>query len=482
MSAVASLRQDGNTSVHLGEATLWGLGEPLVLSGHYRVRILRGAVEVGGSRLVADAGRCYHISCPVPPYYQLLPVHTFSSDNFCNETDLQGYLTIAQVEEAEVPDIARLAPPFKSMCPKLSIADGPLWQLPDSWKDIGFRFSHMKNASVVLIGPKNSGKSSLSRYLIGQAGGKVHYLDLDPGQCETCAPGTLSLLELEAPVLSLPWTNANFDYVLKAHSLGYPSPMETPQMYLAMCNDLFNFWSARPEKFPLVVNTPGWTKGLGLELNAMLLNMVDASLVVHMGEDEAINELPCPVEIAEPTASLIKFSGNELRSLQTLSYFHRWDSRHLTAQAPYDLKWRENVYAVAISNGIALDLADVILAVEGTIVSIIAIDHGRECELHLTAGLDIPFLEPYDADTLYRLGSCVGYAVVQKMSSNGVRLLTPLDPSTLVDRSVVLCRGRLAMPLWLLWNQKSLEAPWLTPKTAGVGSVYTKFRRNIQRN
>lgn len=482
MSAVAALRQDGNVSVGIGEATLWGLGEPLVLGGHYKLRVLRGGVEVGGCRLVADMARSYHISCPVPPFYQIIPVHTLSSENFCTESKLQGHFTVVHIEEVKVLNIAQLAPPFKSMNSPLNITDGPLWQLPASWRDIGFRLSHMRHASVIVLGPKNSGKSSLSRYLVGQFPGKVHYLDLDPGQCEYCAPGTLSLLELEGPLLALPWTHSHFDHVLKAHSLGYPSPIETPQAFLAMCRNLFDFWSSLTDKLPLVVNTPGWTKGLGLELNAVLLKMIDASLVVHMGEDDAVNELPCPVEIVQPTESLIKFSGSELRTLQTLSYFHRYDSRHLTLQSPYDLEWGKHIHAVAICNGVALDPSDVIMALEGTIVSIVAIDPKRKQEMDLISGTEVPCLVPYVADNIYTLGSCVGYAVIQKMSPKGVRLLTPFNPMSLGGLSVVLCRGRLAMPLWLLWDQKSLECPWLTQKMSGVGSVYTKFRRNIQRN
>lgn len=488
MSAVQSLRRPSRV-IHRESKDLvvYGLGEPLVLAGHYAVTVLKGAVDIGGTVLRAGAGT-HHVSCPQPPYYSLCPAFTDPSNVDCRVPGGENFVAVVQIDLGwEPPNLSGIAPQFKGLWPERTSerSGGSVMRLPTSWRDLGLNLP--PRSRILILGPKNSGKSSLGRYL-SNLREYTAWMELDPGQCEFSPSGTLSLHTLRALKLLGPsWTHVSEDSRLNtvsSHSLGYTSPMETPQRYLAMCQELVASADALDaETAPdlIIVNTPGWTKGLGLELNISLAEMSRPTHIVHIGDDgsgslldirKALGSGVTVLESIQPLSEgTEQFSAAELRSLQTLAYLHQNDTQHITQWTPWQVSLSD--IHVAILDAEGTQPSDTCIAIEGTLVAVLS--------TQASVGTDW-LLDQETTDLLYTHATCIGYAVVQAATSKWLRLLTPLHPESFGNNNIILCRGRLGLPLWAMWSPAlPSDAPWLAPRAQGIGGAYTKFRRNIKR-
>lgn len=172
--------------------------------------------------------------------------------------------------------------------------------------------------SFLVRGSKGAGKSTFARTLLNTlrfsasargdtqdgdehdaaaAPRSVAFMDLDLGQAEFGVPGTVSLYIFSAaaddddatgahhgvPLLSPSWlTHAASPQPVLSHYLGQTTPRDVPSLYLSAVQSLADRFaaelSARRGALALVVNTMGWTKGLGAELAAR----VEAILRPHV--------------------------------------------------------------------------------------------------------------------------------------------------------------------------------------------------------
>ncbi|KAJ3921040.1 hypothetical protein F5877DRAFT_65230 [Lentinula edodes] len=91
-----------------------------------------------------------------------------------------------------------------------------------------------------------------------------------PGQSEFTPAGLIALTLVSDPVLGPPWTHRSVP--LRAHFIGAFSPKGCPGLYVEGVRDLVRFWGEEicwggtKSAVPLVVNTMGWAKGLGVDL------------------------------------------------------------------------------------------------------------------------------------------------------------------------------------------------------------------------
>ncbi|CAI7617709.1 unnamed protein product [Penicillium pancosmium] len=208
---------------------------------------------------------------------------------------------------------------------------------------------------VLVCGPKASGKSTFSRYLLNHVlspapeteNGYVNtdgvaFLDLDPGQPEFTPMGQVYLAHLKAPFFGPPFTHPSLDgsrdgQILRAHHIGATSPKEDPDHYAMAIMDLLDQYRsllARYPQCPLIVNYPGWIFGQGLEVATWLIGCLGLSDVVYMSEKGpyevvgplslAANEARVPMTIlpSQPT-EFVSRSSAQLRSMQIQSYFHQ---------------------------------------------------------------------------------------------------------------------------------------------------------------
>ncbi|KAJ3767747.1 hypothetical protein FB446DRAFT_313909 [Lentinula raphanica] len=206
----------------------------------------------------------------------------------------------------------------------------------------------------LVTGPKKVGKSSFARALSNRLLSRHHqvaYLDLDPGQSEFTPGGLLALSLISRPILGPPFTHPTIP--ARSHFLGAFSPKASPGLYIESVKDLVQFWARelgwgtgqhqrQGNAVPLVVNTMGWTKGLGADLMSTIQDILldglsqvsfEASLafgtIIGRGElskEEADIKLPTLLhsyefdqqQTAYPTQSIplpsYPFSGNTIIS------------------------------------------------------------------------------------------------------------------------------------------------------------------------
>ncbi|KAL1835630.1 hypothetical protein VTJ49DRAFT_6305 [Mycothermus thermophilus] len=232
---------------------------------------------------------------------------------------------------------------------------------------------------IFLCGPKSAGKSTFGRLLVNRlmtdrGGSKnkpwstVMFLDLDPGQPEYAPPGVVSLSRLTTPNLSPSFCHPSLSPaqgLVRAHAIASVTPALDPAHFLECALNLFSRYQKSPDaKCPLVINTPGWIQGTGLDLLTGLITSIHPTEVIYMSQDgpeETVSGLRSACN-APTTAKPIPFStlpsqqseGSSssrtplhLRTMQTMSYFHlrpslspnepllpAWDPTPLAEPAP----------------------------------------------------------------------------------------------------------------------------------------------------
>lgn len=443
---------------------------------------------------------------------------------------LDSYPTIVELgsHSSGLENVHKLIPRFKGLWKanedSLSfevVREGPdttpRVNIFDSWQDLGEKIllnvSQPVKPSVVVVGPKSSGKSTFAKFLVNTLvanSSAPFYMDLDPGQAEFCPPGTLSLHKPSKTYFGPPFTHADFVDCIKAASLGYLSPRERPLLYLSQAGSLMREFErlTMNESAPLVVNTPGWTKGLGAELIAEIINLTKPHLVVHMGDAESASELgqilTHPVEIVSLESARehfppnLHYSAADMRTLQNMSYLHANNfTLHLTELPPfavsYDSSVSTGIAAAGILDSEGIDLDDVSIALNGTLVAIVAVSESSTLQT-VSAADQIPYLVPESLDAVLREPDthCLGYAVVQSVdaSSKAFRLVTPTPASRVAaayeaQERLILVRGRLQLPLWAFWDHRNpvnlAKTPYLSKAGAGAGAEARRVRRNVQR-
>ena len=111
-------------------------------------------------------------------------------------------------------------------------------------------------------------------------------LDADVGQAEFTPGGMVSVTSVSRPLLGPPHTHpvgvGSGADVLYATLMGDVTPESDPDRYMACVASVCEFVHRRAaaQGVPVLVNTCGWVKGLGLELLTQLLAISGASLVL----------------------------------------------------------------------------------------------------------------------------------------------------------------------------------------------------------
>ena len=232
--------------------------------------------------------------------------------------------------------------------------------------------------AIMVCGPKSSGKSTFAKFLVNRLLSNsmdisqtkqrtkttgVALLDLDPGQPEYSPPGQLSLVYIIEPNFGPSFTHPIPDAkskVIRSHTIAAISPSLDPSLYMACVSDLFahyrNLLSTEPNR-PLVINTPGWVLGTGLEILVELITQIRPSDIIYMSQDGPVEVVDSLREAAHSTAVLTLPSqvsefttrtAAHLRTMQSMSYFHQdssknaglsWNSLPLTSIPPWEIRY-----------------------------------------------------------------------------------------------------------------------------------------------
>lgn len=208
----------------------------------------------------------------------------------------------------------------------------PEWDLAQS------KVIHHPTPPIVLLhGPKSSGKSTMARRLLtalrASSSRPVAFLDLDPGQPEFGPPGQVALhvFEPEEDLLVGPrW--ATMHTPRRAHWLGTSTGQDDPRTYLDAAKDLAHFhnslslgrqvevqgqgkrrkWKSEFAsqavhniEMPLIVNTMGWVKGLGADLEREIVRFTRPTHLFCLSDGEGeVNQL-APAELGVSKKAVI---------------------------------------------------------------------------------------------------------------------------------------------------------------------------------
>ncbi|KAI1112383.1 hypothetical protein F5Y14DRAFT_271477 [Nemania sp. NC0429] len=369
-------------------------GDRLVILGSYGIRVESGELTLYGATLGVSDG----VSWVHAPQSHALPVIRCTDD-----ATLELY---PHPGAREMKALSLLSPLFRKVwleSPSLSpqekqsgssetfrilytSEDGPkkvtLQDLksPPEWNREIARLVAPKGrvpSSTMITGPKASGKSTFGKILTNrlltgtQTRNKrsnnegVIVLDLDPGQPEYCSAGQIALVLVSKPVLSPSFCrplDAPDVRTIRSHALASLSPASDPELYIEMALDLITHYRNAFGSYPLVINTPGWIQGTGLDLLVSLVTELRPSEVIYMsqtGPADAVEALGGACNAtrfltlpSQPTQSSLR-SAIHLRSMQTMSYFHaepiaqpangndfRWFQKPLTAITPWQVHFR----------------------------------------------------------------------------------------------------------------------------------------------
>ncbi|KAI1468383.1 uncharacterized protein F4812DRAFT_364684 [Daldinia caldariorum] len=416
-------RRDGRILLKLSD------GDRLVILGSYGIRVTSGEITLNGATL-RNSERVHWVDAP---HCHALPVLR-CPDNASLEL-------LPHPVAAGLGGLGRLAPQFRKLWnepdalsnkktrspdPTFTIlytsADGPKKTMlqnlvsPPEWnREIAklVNLSSSKPCSFMITGPKSSGKSTFGKLLanrlvtdqLNTTKRRLHrgvaVLDLDPGQPEYCVAGQVALVLLTEPVFSpsfcrpLPCPEIQ---IIRSHTLASISPASDPELYLEAAMDLMTHYRNVLGRYPLIINTPGWIQGTGLDLLTSLITNSRPTEVLYMSESgpaevvETLQEFCKTTTFTTLPSQASKISSRtsaHLRSMQTMSYFHaeqqssavdgcwmRWNNKPLTSVPPWQISYRSHdrgifgIMCYDYQTPVDL-LAD---AINGTIVAIVAVE------------------------------------------------------------------------------------------------------------
>ncbi|KAE8418664.1 hypothetical protein BDV36DRAFT_308406 [Aspergillus pseudocaelatus] len=411
----------------------------LVLLGHYDLWVKRGVVSVMGAKL-HPSPRLYRVYAPST--HSLPVIKCVSGVDGAAEVEVKScHSGIYRLRDLS-PLYRRIWNGKNSSADKLTLKNAPSsakrtfsvlytsaddsfkrhlrpLHLEKQWssaiKSLSQRGGRLK---ALICGPKASGKSTFSRYLLNHLLSPapqtetnycntdgVAFLDLDPGQPEFSPMGQVYLAHLWSPVFGPPFSHPSLESsqegtIIRAHHIGATSPKEDPDHYVLAAMDLMDRYRALLASYPqcpLIINYPGWIFGLGLEVATWLVRSLGLSDVVYMSEKgptevvmplgQAAQEAMVPLTIlpSQPT-DFVSRSSAQLRSMQMQSYFHMtrpteisnplWLEKPISRTRPFHVHYagpKQGIKGVMVMGSqIDPDLLQEVL--DGAIVAVVAVE------------------------------------------------------------------------------------------------------------
>lgn len=313
---------------------------------------------------------------------------------------------------------------------------------------------------------------------------------------------------------------------IQAHYIGATTPKSSPSHYLSAIQSLVQTYrldiqtptdmgiegddDRTWDRIPLVVNTMGWTKGLGADILQKIHAMVEPTQIFEFEAPIIDNAWPARVpahHLIKPIPSSNLYSAVDTRTLSIMSYFHavfpsattpdsfrqitamKWNtSLPLCAKRPYEVTFSAAVDQVILTGAGTEDVrpSEVQCVLNGALVGLVSCEPGS-----LDAPLDgIPYtqgaLPPFTQSS-----SCYGLALIRSLSPSVLHILTPSPPASL-HKARVLVKGEMELPIWGLLDFRTDKdevagvekgkVPFLQwGKREGLGAEKRRVRRNLMR-
>ncbi|XWW99294.1 hypothetical protein V2A60_007303 [Cordyceps javanica] len=425
--------------------------ERFIVLGSFGIKVRSGEVSILGATLTASetihwihSPHCHALPVIRTSEKTRLELHNDRADGslLCLSSLSPLYQRIWHEKEGQPDDTASSGEDtFRILCtsedaPKRSIIQElnspPEWNKAISDIVNSTKADQRAQNSTLVCGPKGAGKSTFSKLLTNrllsaadqnttpQSATGVAVIDLDPGQPEYAPAGTLSLVHITRPNFGAPFSHPGSHQaghrVLRSHALASVSPASSPSLYTRCAADLYETYRRTLRNCPLLINTPGWILGTGLDLLVELITKMMPSQVVYMSEDGPIdvvdvlesvtrNEFSTlPSQPSEYTAR----TGSQLRAMQAMSYFHltdlsasggpsilSWNPRPVSAVPPWEVRYdsqRKGIRGI-LSYDYQAPPELFKAAIDGMVVAVVEVEDGNAFR-EIIAGYDSLLREP----------------------------------------------------------------------------------------
>jgi len=179
-----------------------------------------------------------------------------------------------------------------------------------------------KGPKVILVGPTDVGKSSLTKCLVSWASREKHnviYIDVDIGQGNITVPGMISALQITQP-LPIGRTEIPF-YTPLCYFYGGVTFSDNPLLYKNQMDNLSRDVDMRCTNSPevssagFIVNTCGWIEGLGYQLIIDTIEKFHCDIILVLGNDPLYENLRSKYNKGDVTVCKVpKSSGVVVRN------------------------------------------------------------------------------------------------------------------------------------------------------------------------
>nr|XP_028963625.1 protein CLP1 homolog isoform X3 [Malus domestica] len=145
---------------------------------------------------------------------------------------------------------------------------------------------------VIVVGPTDSGKSTLSKMLLSWAakkGWKPTFVDLDIGQGAITIPGCIAATPIEMPIDPVEGIPLDIPLV---YFYGHTTPSNNVDLYKVLVKELAQVverqlsGNAESRASGMVINTMGWIEGQGYELLLHAIDTFNANVVLVLGQEK----------------------------------------------------------------------------------------------------------------------------------------------------------------------------------------------------
>ncbi|KZO93789.1 hypothetical protein CALVIDRAFT_518471 [Calocera viscosa TUFC12733] len=578
------LSASDNTKLGLSDAPaillIMKAQETVAFIGTCRLLVCRGTVDLLGTTLSASASS-HPIFAPkshAAPVLTAMPNSHGSSKAIALPQELEqrcasaDAVIVLQELRSGVEGLGRVVAPFEGVFAESSCDDWGIagfypitsdmynlqaFSLPTSWARATNDFvpnekdplEEKLGSRIALVrGMKNSGKSTFARALLNQLTTRyerVAFLECDVGQSEFTPPGLVSLHILTSPVFGPPFTHLIQPY--RAHYVGSSSPRSDPSYYLNTIEALLQTFrldiqfippyldsTAAPDHsdkriadvVPLVINTMGWTKGLGARLMQQVEDLATPTHVFEFADTDGTGH---PLDTFQPSSSagrssdhqvytlepvppssrLAQYSAPLLRALSTMSYLHsahvstdqettQWDvTLPLCAMLPWEVDHKVAFDQIVLVGPGAEDVvpSEIGTVLNGALVAFVALDESGERSAGHTTHV-LPY-EQGKAPPSPFASTCLGLGVIRSFNpaAGTMHILTPL-PASQLAKCRVLIKGELELPIWGFLDHRQTDdegtkgvagfdwgkVPYLDwGGVRGIGGDRTRVRRNLMR-
>jgi polynucleotide 5'-hydroxyl-kinase GRC3/NOL9 len=337
---------------------------------------------------------------------------------------------------------------------------------------------------VLVTGPRKVGKSTFCRWLTNRLLNtipEVAFLNLDPSQTEFSPPGMLDLQIVNRPLLGPPFTHLALQPE-KSFFYGNIQSSDDPYSYLKFSFALFEHYHSHKPNVPLVINTMGWTTGLGAEILRHFIEKFNLTDIIAFREDQSITENQ--LEYLLPSQSFKRF---DLKSFRTNSQhpprvsFCNADNNRPKKCTPRT--FRETCFYFYFNGSFNDSFSFSILSQKTPYaVPMSALTAIKEIGCKMPKNIFLLNALNLAVVGLYRGDCCLGQGIIRGIDAKSkvLYIISPL-PFEIIKQVNILVKGVLEIPLGMLSEEPHVPYSSASHSDSVLGQASLCNRPNLKR-